>query len=113
MRLYRLLGERRISWTRHRCHRQLRRPDVPGADHCGVGGGAPLLARSAAGDSAKAGGKAGLMLASAATFLLLHSREPRQLPARADRNGLDNFACAQAFSEARALPASHLATLLE
>jgi hypothetical protein len=45
------------------------------------------------------------MLASAATFLLLHSREPRQLPARADRNGLDSFACARAFSEARALPA--------
>ena len=34
------------------------------------------------------------MLASAATFLLLHFREPRQLPARADRNGLNNFACA-------------------
>jgi hypothetical protein len=43
MRLYRLLGERRLSRNRHRCHRQLRRPVLPRADHRGVGGITPPL----------------------------------------------------------------------
>src|SRR5262245_24755334 len=29
MRLHRLLGERRLSWIRRRCRRQLRRPEFP------------------------------------------------------------------------------------
>ena len=29
VRLHRLLGEHRLSWNRHGCHRQLRRPEFP------------------------------------------------------------------------------------
>jgi hypothetical protein len=43
MRLHRLLGGRRLSWICRRCHRQLRRPEFPRADHRGVGGVPPPL----------------------------------------------------------------------
>src|SRR5262245_44434551 len=48
MRLHRLLGGRRLSWIRRRCHRQLRRPEFPRADHRSVGGVTPPLALLAA-----------------------------------------------------------------
>src|SRR6516225_9722836 len=48
MRLHRLLGGRRLSWIRRRCHRQLRRPEFPRPDHRGVGGVTPPLAVLAA-----------------------------------------------------------------
>src|SRR5262249_21272493 len=38
-----LLGERRLSRIRRCCHRQLRRPEFPCANHRGVGGVPPPL----------------------------------------------------------------------
>jgi hypothetical protein len=43
MRLYRLLGERRLFWIRRRCDWQLRRPELPRANHQCVGGVTPPL----------------------------------------------------------------------
>src|SRR5262249_1123318 len=60
MRLHRLLGGRRLSWIRRRCHRQLRRPEFPSADHRGVGGGTPPLALLAPRYAAQARGEAGV-----------------------------------------------------
>ena len=54
MRLHRLLGERRLSWIRHRCHRQLCRPEFPRADHRGMGGVTPPLGLLAARYAAQA-----------------------------------------------------------
>ena len=60
MRLHRLLGGRRLSWIRRRCHRQLRRPEFPRADHRGVGGVTPPLGLLAARHAAQARGEAGV-----------------------------------------------------
>src|SRR5438132_2529178 len=60
MRLHRLLGERRLSWIRRRCHRQLRRPEFPRSDHRGVGGVTPPLGLLAAQHAAQARGEAGV-----------------------------------------------------
>ena len=38
VRLHRLLGGRRLSWIRGRCHWHIRRPEFSRADHRGVGG---------------------------------------------------------------------------
>ena len=43
VRLHRLLGEHRLSWNHHDCHRQLRRPEFPSAYHRGVGRVTPPL----------------------------------------------------------------------
>jgi hypothetical protein len=40
---HRLLGGRRLSWICRRCHRQLRRPELPRADHRCMGGVTPPL----------------------------------------------------------------------
>src|SRR5467141_2675036 len=61
MRLNRLLGERRLSWIRRRCHRQLRRAKFPRADHRGVGGVTPPLALLAARHAAQTHGEAGMI----------------------------------------------------
>ena len=61
MRLHRLLGGRRLSWIRRRCHRQLRRPEFPRADHRGVGGVTPPLGLLAARHAAQARGEAGVI----------------------------------------------------
>ena len=61
MRLHRLLGGRRLSWIRGRCHRQLRRPEFPRADHRGVGGVTPSLGLVAARHAAQAHGEAGVI----------------------------------------------------
>src|SRR5262245_31042358 len=58
MRLHRLLGERRLSWIRRRCHRQLRRSKFPRADHRGVGGVTPPLGLLAARHAAQTRGEA-------------------------------------------------------
>src|SRR5207247_8694220 len=58
MRLHRLLGERRLSWI---CHRQLRRPKFPCADHRGVGGVTPPLGLLAARHAAQTRGEAGMI----------------------------------------------------
>src|SRR6185436_8484585 len=60
MRLHGLLGERKFSWTRHCCHRKLRRLEFPGADRLGVGGVTPSLGLVAARYSAHANGEAGV-----------------------------------------------------
>ena len=60
MRLHHLLGEQGLSWIRRRCHRQLRRPEFPRADHRGVGGVAPPLGLLAARHAAQARGEAGV-----------------------------------------------------
>ena len=60
MRLHRLLGGRRLSWICRRCHRQLRRPEFPRADHRGVGGVTPPLGLLAARHAAQTRGEAGL-----------------------------------------------------
>jgi hypothetical protein len=60
LRLHRLLGERRLSWIRRRCHWQLRRPEFPRADHRGVGGVTPPLGLLAARHAAQARGEAGV-----------------------------------------------------
>ena len=62
MRFHRLLGERRISWEPHHCHRQLRRSKFPRADHRGVGGVTPFLGFVAARHAAQARGEEGLIL---------------------------------------------------
>src|SRR5260370_42041298 len=61
MRLHRLLGGRRLSWIRRRCHRQLRRPEFPRADHRSVGGVTPPLGLLAARHAAQARGEAGVI----------------------------------------------------
>jgi len=43
MRLHRLLGGRRLSWICRRCHRRLRRPELPRAGHQCLGGVTPPL----------------------------------------------------------------------
>src|SRR5262245_28502402 len=62
MRLHRLLGGRRLSWIRRRCHRQLRRPEFPRAEHRGVGGVTPPLGLLAARYAAQARGEAGVKI---------------------------------------------------
>ena len=59
MRLHGLLGERKLSWIRHCCHRKLRRSEFPRADRLGVGGVTPPLGLIAARNSAPANGDAG------------------------------------------------------
>ena len=61
MRLHCLLGERRLSWIRRCCYRQLRRPKFPRADYRGVGGVTPLLVLLAAQHAAQARGEAGVI----------------------------------------------------
>jgi hypothetical protein len=61
MRLHRLLGGRRLSWIRRRCHRQLRRPKFPAAEHRGLGGVTPPLGLLAARHAAQARGEAGMI----------------------------------------------------
>ena len=61
MRLHRLLGGRRLPWIRRRCHRHLRRPEFPRADHRGVGGVPPPLGLAAARSGDQARGEAGVM----------------------------------------------------
>src|SRR6516165_6608779 len=60
MRVHRLLGGRRLSWTRRRCYRQLRRSELPRADHRSVGGVTPPLALLAYRHAAQAHGEAGV-----------------------------------------------------
>jgi hypothetical protein len=60
LRFHRLLGERRLSRNCRRRHRQLRRPEFPGADHRGVGGDTSPLGLVAARHSAHANGEAGV-----------------------------------------------------
>jgi hypothetical protein len=60
-----LLGERKFSWTRHCCHRKLRRPEFPGADRLGVGGVTPPLGLVAARYSAQRTAKQGCITGSA------------------------------------------------
>ena len=61
MRLHCLLGERRLSWIRRCCYRQLRQPKFPRADYRGVGGVTPLLVLLAAQHAAQARGEAGVV----------------------------------------------------
>src|SRR5262249_18160542 len=60
MRLRRPLGERRLSRIRRCCHRQLRRPEFPCANHRGVGGVTPPLGLLAARHAAQPRGEAGV-----------------------------------------------------
>src|SRR5262249_25603919 len=53
-------GSTVYSWIRRCCHRQLRRPEFPRADHRGVGGVTPPLALLAARYAAQARGEAGV-----------------------------------------------------
>lgn len=59
--LHRLLGERWLSWNRHRCHRQLRRPPIPPANNRRVGGITPPMGLLAARYTAHARGEARLI----------------------------------------------------
>ena len=61
MRLHRLLGERKLSWIRRRCHRQLRRPEFPRTDHRGVGGVTSSLGFLASRHASQARGEAGVI----------------------------------------------------
>src|SRR6516164_4722968 len=61
MRLYGLLGERRLSRIHRRCHRQLRRPELPCADYRGVGGDTPPVGVPAARHAAQAPGETGVI----------------------------------------------------
>src|SRR2546423_1014346 len=60
MRFHGLLGERKFSWTRHCCHRKLRRPEFPGADRLGVGAVTPPLGLVVARYPAHTNGEAGV-----------------------------------------------------
>jgi len=60
MRLHRLLGGRKLSWIRRRCHRQLCRPKFPCADHRGVGGITPPLGLLILRHAAQTRGEAGV-----------------------------------------------------
>src|SRR6516225_3315024 len=73
MRLYGLLGERRLSRIRRRCHRQLRRPELPCADYRGVGGDTPPVGVPAARHAAQAPCETGVIKQPAA---LRKSRQP-------------------------------------
>jgi len=60
VRLHCLLGRRRLSWTRRRCHRQLCRSEFPRADDRGVGRVTPPLALLTPRHAAQAHGEAGV-----------------------------------------------------
>ena len=59
---------RQALWICRRCHRQLRRPKFPRADHRGVGGVTPPVGLLAARHAAQARGEAGLRIPE--SFLL-------------------------------------------
>src|SRR6185437_943444 len=66
VRLYSFLGERRLSRTRQRFHRQLRGPELPSTDPRRVGGVATPVDYVAARHTAKTCGEAGLTTGSPA-----------------------------------------------
>jgi len=60
VRVHFVLGERRVSRARQRCHWQFRRPDFPGADPRSVGDVAPPVGYLASRHAAEALGQAGM-----------------------------------------------------